>query len=207
MSQLVRYSRTCVQYSDCHDRTELLKQKLLSYEYLCHKWPRICSVGRNHNPVIFSFMTYHWICSKTDVTLCDMEQEILTLPEHTSSSPVLSGIRVAWSFVFCVFLCWSLFVPLPFFFWPLCCREPSWTWSYGSWIYNYLCNQCLSPLKLWVLTRWWRGVLDKTLCDKVCQWLTGRWFSPSTSSTNNTDSHDITETLLKVALNTINQTN
>ena len=21
-------------------------------------------------------------------------------------------------------------------------------WSYGSWIYNYLCNQCLSPLKL-----------------------------------------------------------
>jgi len=23
---------------------------------------------------------------------------------------------------------------------------PSWPWSYGSWIYNYLCNQCLSPL-------------------------------------------------------------
>jgi len=22
----------------------------------------------------------------------------------------------------------------------------SWSWSYGSWIYNYLCNQCLSPL-------------------------------------------------------------
>jgi len=25
-------------------------------------------------------------------------------------------------------------------------------WSYVSWIYNYLCNQCLSPLKLWVRT-------------------------------------------------------
>ena len=25
-----------------------------------------------------------------------------------------------------------------------------WSWSYGSWIYNYLCNQYLSPLKLWV---------------------------------------------------------
>jgi hypothetical protein len=40
------------------------------------------------------------------------------------------------------------------------------------------------------------------------QWLvTGRWFSPGTpvSSTNKTDSHDITEILLKVALNTINQ--
>ena len=23
-------------------------------------------------------------------------------------------------------------------------------WSLDSWIYNYLCNQCLSPLKLWV---------------------------------------------------------
>jgi len=22
----------------------------------------------------------------------------------------------------------------------------SWSWSYGSWIYNYICNQCLSPL-------------------------------------------------------------
>ena len=23
---------------------------------------------------------------------------------------------------------------------------PSWSWSYGIWIYNYLCNQCLSNL-------------------------------------------------------------
>ena len=54
-----------------------------------------------------------------------------------------------------------------------------------------------------------RGVLDTTLCDKVCQWLvTGQWFSLGTpvSSTNETDSHDITEILLKVVLNTINQT-
>ena len=38
---------------------------------------------------------------------------------------------------------------------------------------------------------------------------TGRWFSPSTpvSSTNKTDCYDITEILLTVALNTINQTN
>jgi hypothetical protein len=49
-----------------------------------------------------------------------------------------------------------------------------------------------------------------TTCDKVCQWLaTDRWFSPgpSVSSTNNTDRHDIDEILLKVALNTIKQTN
>jgi hypothetical protein len=37
---------------------------------------------------------------------------------------------------------------------------------------------------------------------------TGRWFSPGTlvSSTKKTDRHDITEILLKVALNIINQT-
>ena len=84
----------------------------------------------------------------------------------------------------------------------------SWLWSYGSLIYNYMCNLCLSPLKLWVRTRSWRDVLDATLCDNVCQWLTrGRWLSPGTqvSSYNKTDSHVITEILLKVALNTINQ--
>ena len=26
------------------------------------------------------------------------------------------------------------------------------SWSYGSWIYNYLCNHCPSPLKLSVRT-------------------------------------------------------
>jgi len=85
----------------------------------------------------------------------------------------------------------------------------SWSWSYGSWIYNYLCNQCLSPLTLWVWTPLRRSILDTTLYDKVCQWLApGRLFSPGTrvSSTNKTDGHDITEILLKVALNTITLT-
>ena len=59
----------------------------------------------------------------------------------------------------------------------------------------------------------WRGVLDTAFCGKVCQWLaSGRWFSPGTPnpvfSTSKTDRHDITEILLKVALNIIklNQT-
>jgi hypothetical protein len=83
---------------------------------------------------------------------------------------------------------------------------PSWPWLYGSWIYNYLCNPCLSPLMLWV--RISIRARCTTLCDKVCQWLaTGRWFSPGppVSSTNKTDRHDITEILLKVTLNTIKQ--
>ena len=59
-------------------------------------------------------------------------------------------------------------------------------------------------------SRSWRGVLDTTLCDKVCQRLaTGWWFSPDTPVffTNKTDRHDIIELLLKVALNIIHQTN
>ena len=57
---------------------------------------------------------------------------------------------------------------------------------------NYLCNQCLSPLTLWVQILLRQGVLNTTLCDTVCQWLVaGRWLSPGTpvSSNNITDRH------------------
>jgi hypothetical protein len=50
------------------------------------------------------------------------------------------------------------------------------------------------------------STLDTTLYEKVCQRLAaGRWFYMGTSvpSTKKTDRHDITEILLKVALNTI----
>ena len=43
------------------------------------------------------------------------------------------------------------------------------SWSYGSWIYNYLCNQFLSPRSCKFEPRSWRVVLDTTLCDKVYQ--------------------------------------
>jgi hypothetical protein len=81
------------------------------------------------------------------------------------------------------------------------CSTYNWgpSWSYGSWINNYIYNQCLSPLTLWVRILLRRGILDATLCDKVCQRLaTGRWFSPP-----KTYLHDIAEILLKVAQNTI----
>ena len=83
-----------------------------------------------------------------------------------------------------------------------------WLWSYGSWIYNYLCNQCLSPLSCEFEPHSWWVELDTTLCDKFCQWLeTDRWFSLGTpvSSTNKIDCHNTTEILLKVAFNTIDQ--
>jgi hypothetical protein len=69
-------------------------------------------------------------------------------------------------------------------------------------------NECRkTPLMFWA----WISIRVRctTLCNKVCQWLaTDLWFSPGfpVSSTNKTDCHDITEILLKMALNTIKQT-
>ena len=74
----------------------------------------------------------------------------------------------------------------------------------ASW-YNYLCNQyksssCeLEPV---------HGEVHSTqhyVIKFISDFATGQWFSP-VSSTNKTDCHDITETLLKMALNTINST-
>ena len=48
-------------------------------------------------------------------------------------------------------------------------------------------------------SRTWLGVLDITFCDTVYQW-------HAVSFTNNTDSHDIADILLKVALNTMTLT-
>jgi hypothetical protein len=38
-----------------------------------------------------------------------VKQELLTLPEHLSSPPVVGGLRVVWTLVFCVVFCGSLF--------------------------------------------------------------------------------------------------
>ena len=59
---------------------------------------------------------------------------------------------------------------------------------------------CCEFKRIWIRAR------CTTLCDQVYQWLaTGRWFSPRppVSATNKTDRHNITEILLKVAINTI----
>ena len=37
-------------------------------EYLCHKWPWMCSVCRNQNQALFPFMTYHLEWNKSNTT-------------------------------------------------------------------------------------------------------------------------------------------
>ena len=53
--------------------------------------------------------------------MSQVEQELLTLPEHLRSSPVFSGIRVTRSL--CLYVCFvdRYLSFCTFFFWPLCC--------------------------------------------------------------------------------------
>ena len=43
-------------------------RKLNGEEYLCHKWPRICSTCHKYSPVLSSFMTYHRVCKYINTT-------------------------------------------------------------------------------------------------------------------------------------------
>jgi hypothetical protein len=88
ISQMIRYSRACGSYQDFLDRGLLLTRKLLNQgfplvklksslrkftvatmtwliamDYLCHKWPRICSTCRKHFPIVSQFTTYHRVCN------------------------------------------------------------------------------------------------------------------------------------------------
>ena len=65
---------------------------LTATRFLCHKWPRIFPVCRYHNSVLFSFMTYHRVCNKS----------------NTRSATYGTGTAYL-----------SLFVLLSFFFWSL----------------------------------------------------------------------------------------
>ena len=58
------------------------------------------------------------------VVVCDVgELWSGTLPEHSSESPVFSGVDIAWSLGFCVVFYTSLFVILTFLYLPLYCMS------------------------------------------------------------------------------------
>ena len=72
-------------------------------EYLCHKWPRICSTCRKHVPVFPHSRLITGFVTRLTRRVPLVEQELLTLPEHLSSPPVFSGIRVTRSLVLYVY--------------------------------------------------------------------------------------------------------
>jgi hypothetical protein len=47
----------------CESFTVATMTWLTVMEYLCHKWPRICSTCRKQFPVLSSFMIYHRVCN------------------------------------------------------------------------------------------------------------------------------------------------
>ena len=71
-------------------------------------------VCRHHDlsnrSVLSSFMIYHRVCNKCNLTGAHVEHELLTLPKYLSSLPFFSGVRVARSLVFCIVYCRRLFV-------------------------------------------------------------------------------------------------
>jgi hypothetical protein len=75
----------------------------------------------------------------------------------------------------------------------------SWSWCNGSWIYSYLCNHSLSSLTLWV-----RSILDTTLY--VIKFVSDLRQVGGFLRVLQFPIHEITEILLKVALNTITLT-
>ena len=120
------------------------------------------------------------ICSNCNMsnTSATSEERTADPPGAHEVISVFIGFRVAQSYVFVwcfvdreLFVCFvplllAIVLPCPISidgFWYLKCfclcsvlyiysihQGPSWSLSYVSWIYNYLCNQCLSTLKFWV---------------------------------------------------------
>ena len=60
ISQLVRYSRACAQYSDFIDRVQLLTQKLLKQGYIAHKLKSSLQTSTVINTK-YSYLKLHWI--------------------------------------------------------------------------------------------------------------------------------------------------
>ena len=84
-------------------------------------------------------MSYAFFYMYATLSLTLLEQELLIIREHINSPPLcfcFLGHYAVQLLVVC------LFVVLPCTFYSL--QRPS--WSYGSLIYDYLCNECLTPL-------------------------------------------------------------
>ena len=151
----------------------------------------------------------------------------------------LESSLTVWYFLYLILFLWGYINVISTVYWSHQCKRScmcvlevsiltlSRIFSVGSWncsdsvVFNVvfillLTSTCQPPYTIYpIMTTMWvriplrRGILDATLCDKVCQWLAAcRWFSPvtSVSSTNKTDCRNITEILMKVALNTITLT-
>ena len=68
-------------------------------EYLCNKWPRICSLVGNTSRSFPRSLLIIGFVTRLPWRVLLVEQELCTLPEHMSSPPLFSRVRVTWSLV------------------------------------------------------------------------------------------------------------
>jgi hypothetical protein len=71
---------------------------------------QICSVCRNYNPILSSFMVYHRDCNKSSTTHATYGAWAAYPSRTHEFNPSFSGVRVARFLVFNVMLCRLLFV-------------------------------------------------------------------------------------------------
>ena len=78
---------------------------------MCLKWPRICSVCRNNNPVLDSFITYYRVCNKSNTMGATCGTGTANPSVAHEFTPVFNEVRIAR----CAFSV-SLFVLLSLYF-------------------------------------------------------------------------------------------
>jgi len=94
---------------------------LQNYFTFSHKWQRICSTCRKHFPSCPHSRLITGFVTRLTRRVPLVEKELLTLPEHLSSPPVFSGVRVTQSLVLCVCFVYRCLSFCTFSFGTLCC--------------------------------------------------------------------------------------
>ena len=125
-------------------------------EYLCHKWPWICSTCRKHFSVLSSSMTYNQVCNWSNTTGATSGAATDCPTGAPGATPVYSGVRVTRSLVLCVLFCRSLFVLLYSFFWPLC-------FFFFSFFFGRCVFRLSSICQLWLLLWYLQTLLGDRL--------------------------------------------
>jgi len=84
---------------------------------------KLSSRGHGNNLSLFHDFHIRWCSCRLTVTwqVTLVEQVYQLFPSTRVQPPIFSAVRVARSLVFCVLCCWSLFLLLSLFFWPLRC--------------------------------------------------------------------------------------
>ena len=89
---------------------------LTSTEYLCHRWPQLCSVCLSHNPVLLSTsMTYYLMFNQSKAIRATRGAG----PAYPSGTLEFIRIFVRFVLVFCVVFCRTVWVIVSFFSWQL----------------------------------------------------------------------------------------